>query len=327
MKEGLVLGKFMPVHGGHHALIRYARAHCDRLTILHCHHRDEPIPGRLRRRWLQRLFGSVPGVRLMHWEYDPALLPDTSVSSWEVSRLWADSIRQRLPEVNVVFTSEPYGEFLAAHLGIRHRMFDVAREAVPVAASAIRATPWQYWEHLPSVVKPFFVQKVCLVGTESTGKSTLAKTLAEYFRTVHVAEAARDVVEHTEACTFSDLGRIVSAHSRAILRQTQNAQRFLFMDTDLTITKSYAGFLFGQPLVAPPWMEAVNRAQLYLYLEADAPYVQDGTRLGVSERAALDAHHKQTFSEAGVRVAPIRGTTWRARTEAAIDAVTQHFEL
>lgn len=327
MKEGLVLGKFMPVHAGHLALIRHARAHCDRLTILHCYHHDEPIPGSLRRRWLQQVLGSEAAVRLVHWEYDPAILPDTSVSSRAVSSLWANAIRARLPRVDVVFTSEPYGAYLAEDLGIQHIPFDAARYAVPVSASAIRAAPWRYWDYLPPAVQPCFVQKVCLVGTESTGKSTLAALLAKHFSTVHVAEAGRDVVEHTDACTFDDLGRIACAHSRAIIQQTQRAHRFLFMDTDLTITKSYAGFLFGRPLTVSSWMEAVNRAHLYLFLEPDAPYVQDGTRLSFDERAKLDARHRRTFAEVGIRPISIHGASWEGRTEEAIRVVELHFGL
>ena len=50
MRRGFLLGKFMPPHAGHMALIRAARALVDELTVLVCWQPGDPIAGETRRR-------------------------------------------------------------------------------------------------------------------------------------------------------------------------------------------------------------------------------------------------------------------------------------
>ena len=44
MKKGLIIGKFMPPHEGHRALIEFAASRCDTLTVLVGALKHEPIP-------------------------------------------------------------------------------------------------------------------------------------------------------------------------------------------------------------------------------------------------------------------------------------------
>ncbi len=44
-KNGLTLGKYMPLHYGHMYLINTAAKGCDKLTVLACSIKSEPIPG------------------------------------------------------------------------------------------------------------------------------------------------------------------------------------------------------------------------------------------------------------------------------------------
>ena len=46
--KGLVVGKWMPFHRGHEALIEYAKSNCDKLFILVTALPDEPIPYKYR---------------------------------------------------------------------------------------------------------------------------------------------------------------------------------------------------------------------------------------------------------------------------------------
>ena len=56
VKRGFLLGKFMPPHAGHVALIDAARRLVDELTILVCSLPDDPIDGQLRFDWMKALF-------------------------------------------------------------------------------------------------------------------------------------------------------------------------------------------------------------------------------------------------------------------------------
>ncbi len=56
----------------------------------------------------------------------------------------------------------------------------------------MRANPLANLEYLEPCVRAYYVKRVVLVGAESTGKSTLARILAEHFQTRFVAEYGRE---------------------------------------------------------------------------------------------------------------------------------------
>ena len=60
MRRGFLLGKFMPPHAGHMALIRAARALVDELTVLVCWLPDDPIAGEVRLAWMEDLLPDCP---------------------------------------------------------------------------------------------------------------------------------------------------------------------------------------------------------------------------------------------------------------------------
>lgn len=321
MNTGLVFGKFMPPHHGHLALVDFAAAHCQRVLVVLCVDPAEPIPGELRLQWLREIFANRREIEVIYLPYDPAILPNSSVSSREISRVWAAAFQAQLPPLDAVFTSEPYGDYLAEYMGIRHVLFDQPRLANPVSASQIRAQPWRYWEHLPGPVRPYFVTKIALHGTESTGKTTFAERLAAHYHTVHIPEMARDLIAQTVDVTPADLRRFAKAQADAIEAGAPLANRLLFIDTTAHTTQAYSRYLFAAEMPVEPRESAASTCALHLYLAADSPYVQDGTRLGVDRRLELDAVHRTFLAESGVHCVEIHGATWETRWERALNAV------
>lgn len=316
MKKGLVLGKFMPLHSGHLALIEFGLSKCDHLTILLCHYAAEPVPGLQRLGWLNKCFTNDHRIRITAFEYNPLLLPDSSEPKPEYARLWAEKIRELVSDIDVFFSSEKYGINVAAYLKIEHGLFDEERHLFPVSASAIRQKPFTYWNFMPKTVQPYFIKKVALLGSESTGKSTLAKRLATHYQTLFVPEMARAVVDHSDSCTFEQLTQIAILQAQTIIAKTGNANKLFFCDTDVTITKSYAKFLFHKELVVPEWIEKVNSCDLYLFLETDCPYVQDGTRLEETERNRLNEAHKKELKNLDIGYKTIY-SNWEQRFDGA----------
>jgi HTH-type transcriptional repressor of NAD biosynthesis genes len=154
---------------------------------------------------------------------------------------------------------------------------DPDRVAVPVSASAIRADPFAHWHHIPAPVRPYFARSICLHGPESTGKSTLAPLLARHFDTMFVPEYGRTYCEeHGVDLTMGDLlaiGQTHAAMTRALLRQ---CNKRLILDTDPIMTAAWATMLFEQ---RDPWFDRFDEtADLYLLLDIDMPWVDDGTR-------------------------------------------------
>jgi HTH-type transcriptional repressor of NAD biosynthesis genes len=326
MKKGLVLGKFLPFHKGHIELINFAQENCDELTVLVCSVKDEAISGKIRFDWIADFYQTNPKVKPIHLEYDEKLLPNTSVSSEEVSRKWANYLTKNFPPFDYIFSSEKYGDFLAEFLRAKHIPFNLSKNKVPVSGTLIRQNPFQYWNYLPEIVRPYFVKKVCLVGTESTGKSTLTVKLAKHFETSFVPEMAREIIEQTIECKPEHLQQIAELHAQTIFEKTKSANKLLFVDTDINITRSYSKFLFNNELEVADWIENANKFDLYLYLKKDANFVQDGTRLVQTERDQLDKSHRQTFQEKNISFIEIGGS-WEDRFNQAIKILEESFKL
>jgi HTH-type transcriptional regulator, transcriptional repressor of NAD biosynthesis genes len=324
MKRGLVLGKFMPVHLGHMALFDFALKQCDELIIFLCYHQQEPISGNLRTHWLEKIFSKNHKVNIVAFEYGRGELPESSVSSIENSQKWSAVIKNLFPDITILFSSEKYGEYLAEFLQIQHLYFDENRELFPVSSSQIRKQPLKFWSFIPAVVQAFFVKKIAIIGSESTGKSTLTENLAQHYHTAFAAEAAREIIGHTKECSFEDLKKIAAHHARLILEKQNLANRFLFIDTDINITKSYSRFLFGRELVVEDWIEKANQCDLYIFLEPDCPHIQDGTRLDEDEKLKLDLFHKEQFQKSQIKYISVTGN-WEERFTLACKVVDQTF--
>ncbi|MFQ5570264.1 MAG: adenylyltransferase/cytidyltransferase family protein [Rhodothermales bacterium] len=152
---GLVLGKFMPPHRGHLHLIDEARCQAEHVTIIVGTLASEPIPGALRFRWMQELY---PNLDVRHLTDENPQYPHEHPDFWGI---WTRSIRRFLPTgPDAVFTSEVYGDRLAACLGAEHVPVDPGRRRVPVSATQIREDPYRYWAFIPECVRPYFSEKV-----------------------------------------------------------------------------------------------------------------------------------------------------------------------
>src|SRR4051794_16145969 len=120
MTRGFIIGKFYPLHLGHIQLIEFARKQCDELIVLICASDKETIPGSIRLEWLQESFSGYLSIQFTLLDYLEQELPNTSVSSKAVSKIWATKIQQVCPGIDIVFSSEAYGDYLAEFLECKH---------------------------------------------------------------------------------------------------------------------------------------------------------------------------------------------------------------
>ncbi len=301
-------------------MIRFALQHCDALTVLVCCSDREPIACDTQANWIRETFAGEPDVNVVTYHYSEADLPNTSESSVEVSRIWSEIFLELLPDQKLLITSEPYGEFVAEFMGIRHVGFDLNRKLFPVSATAIRSDLLANWEYLPDSVKPYFCIKVTILGTESTGKTTLATALAKHYGCGLVLEAARGIIESSKSFDMDLLHHVAIAHAAAIEQASRGHHPLIMLDTDLITTKSYARLMLHQELVVAPEIESANHCRGYLYLCHDVPHVQDGTRLEREECALLDRAQRALLTELQIDFGEISGN-WENRLEQAIKAI------
>lgn len=316
VRRGLILGKFLPPHAGHLHLIETARGMVDELTVLVCTLERELIPGVRRVAWLREL---VPDARIVLLAEELPSEPEDDPRFWE---LWMDAIARSIGFTpDLVFTSEDYGDELARRLGARHVLVDRERAAVPVSGSAIRANPMANWTYIPEPVRPWFARRVVVTGSESTGKTMLAESLAARFGTVASPEFARDYLDRRPTpLDRHDVEVIAVGHLAQEQRYLRQAQRVLVLDTDLFSTVVYGEHYYG---AIDPWIERVAReraADLYLLLDIDVPWVADPQRDRGERRGEMHALFRATLERNGARVVTISGN-WGERLEQAAEAV------
>jgi HTH-type transcriptional repressor of NAD biosynthesis genes len=326
MTRGLVLGKFYPLHNGHIELIKFALNHCDELIVWLCASNKETIPGKIRLQWIKETFQQLEKIKPVLFLYNEKELPNTSESSLEVSTLWAEQIAKELPPVDIIFSSEKYGDYLSEFLHCKHMSYDLQQEKNHISATAIRLNPMKCWNDIAPAAQNYFVQKVCISGTESTGKSTLAELLAKHYNTTFVPEMARFVMEHTDECTEEHLQQIARLQTQTIQEKLYTANKLLFVDTDINTTRSYSKYLFNKKLLVSEMINEINQFELYLFLENDAPHVQDGTRLDKKRRDDLNNFHKKELLLQGIKYESISGS-WNERFEKAVKLIDSKFEL
>ena len=164
------------------------------------------------------------------------------------------------------------------------------------------------------------MQRVCLTGVESTGKSSLAPLLAARFGGVVVGEYGRQWAEtHGLDFTPQALQAIAEGHrsARAAIEATHPA--LIIEDTDIVMTSAWARMLHGG---RDPVLTAIPAtADLYLLFARDTPWIDDGTRqFGGRERVRFDAIIRDELAVRGI-VPVVVGGDWPSRQAAAERAV------
>ncbi len=274
MKRGLVIGKFMPIHQGHIALINFAASQCDEVIVSMSFTDQDPIPGDGRLSWIKEVFHNQSNIHIHKIKDD---FDDDTLPLKERTRIWADRMREVYPTVHLVISSESYGETFAENLKAGNVLFDIERKNVPVSATHIRQKPFVYWDFIPPVVRPYFVKKICFYGPESTGKSTMARRMADLYQTEFVPEVAREMITSNDF-TVDDIIKIGHAQTQRIIDKTKTANKFLFCDTDLITTQIYSQIYLKQVPGVLYELEKQIRYDQYFLFDTDVPWVKDELR-------------------------------------------------
>jgi HTH-type transcriptional repressor of NAD biosynthesis genes len=322
MTKAFVFGKFLPFHKGHEAMINFALSKCDFLTVLVCCSDKESVPDTFRKAWIENTFENRKNIEIRTFNYLESELPNTSETAESVSKIWADIFKKQFPDYSLLITSEEYGNFVAVFMNIQHIAFDIPKKLFPVSATAVRNDVFTNWEYLPDSVKPDLSVKIVILGTECTGKTTLTEKLAKYFNSSFVLEAGRDIIANSNSFTFDDLHLVATEHAKRIDKIILADNALVIIDTDIHTTKSYSRFTFEKELKISTNIYNSNKANLYLYLNNDVEYLQDGTRLSEVERNLLDLSHRQILTDHNIDIIEIKGD-WDKRFEKAVEEINK----
>ena len=314
MTRSFIIGKFYPPHRGHSFLIETALAQADAVTVAVCDHPSQRIPAVIRAEWL----------REMHPAANVIVVEDLGQD--DDSAFWAAYTRSFLGWTpDIVFTSEDYGNTWAHHLGCRHVQVDKARAQVPVSGTAIRQNPYQHWQYLGPPVRAYFARRVCVIGAESTGSTTLARALAAHFQTAWVPEVGRLYSEGkwtaADAAHWSTPEFTFIAHTQNRLEDqlARLANRILICDTNSFATRLWHERYVGLMSEEVDHLAAGRRYDLYLLTAPDIAFVQDGLRDGEHIRHHMHRRFLEELDRRNVEWLLLQGTH-EQRMAAAIPA-------
>ena len=129
--------------------------------------------------------------------------------------------------------------------------------------------------------RPF---KVVAFGPESTGKTTLVQSLAEYFSTEWIPEYARIYLEEKdelpdEICLPADIDPIVKGQCDLEDQAIKENDELLFFDTNPLQTKVYTDIYFDD-FKSEELEKAITtrKYDLYLLTDIDIPWENDPLR-------------------------------------------------
>lgn len=165
------------------------------------------------------------------------------------------------------------------------------------------------------------MMRVVLTGSESVGKTTLARQLGEHFGVPVSAEFVRGyAAERGSQLGFNDHGAIARGQMASEDAAIARAKDLVILDTDLVSTVVYCEHYFGR---CPDWIkeEAARRAgELYLLLSPDVPWVADEVRDRGERREEMHELFRSKLAELKLKVGEIRGSA-EERFSAAVRAV------
>ncbi len=284
-KVGMYGGSFNPLHLGHVNNIITASTLCDELYLILSVTNDEnEIDHRERLTWLKNLTKDMPGVKVFEI-FDNNTSKDTY--DWETG---AKEIKELIGKpIDVVFSGDDYKDKnIWEKLYPESEIYYIPRSEIDISSTEIRKNPYKYFEYLPKIVRTYYTKKVCIIGTESCGKTVLVRNLANYFNTTHVEEAGRYIcddaggIDNMQPYHYFE---ILFKHKQLEKEALKEANKVLIIDTDSLITLYYyqLGFEDTNELNSAfsdiaKGISVLNDYDLYIFLEPDVEWVQDGTR-------------------------------------------------
>ena len=319
---GLIIGKYLPMHMGHVNAILKAIYMCDELFVVVIHNEEidheicekdnfKYIEPEIRTRWITQLTKDVKNTKIIKIKEE--VLENGKLDFSGNTEKIFETIGKKIDRLfhtdlnyyNHIKEKYPKIESLIEHYDLKK---------FSISSTQIRKEGiYNHWDNIPTVVRPYFVKKIVVVGTESSGKSTLTKHLAKLYNTNYVEEYGRALCEKMggyDGIFTPDLFRIIAyGHKMAEFKEINYSNKILFIDTEIIVTQYFSELLVGKDPLLDIIAEG-DHYDLWIYLEPDIEWITDGYRTyGDGEkRIQNNAKLKKMLDERNIEYHAIGGS-------------------
>ena len=322
-KNGIVFGKFYPLHKGHVDFIQKASGFVDNLYVVVCTENERDIKlfeeSKMKKmptikdriRFVGQTFREQKNIRILHLVEDG--IPEYP-NGWKG---WSDRVRDLLIKnnirIDVIFTNETqdvqnYKENFVNKNSAKDtfndsleiKTIDVSRSNFHISATEIRKNPYGNWFFIPRYIREFFILKVAIIGSENSGKTNLTQKLANYYNTTYVKEYRKKYIEEVlqnniNNLQYEDYSQIAYGHNAEILNSIKSADKLLFIDTDFTSLQAFSILNTGKKHPIINDFIKNSNFDIIIYIENTDNNAKNKKKFDKELKKLLKSHNKEYF--------------------------------
>ncbi len=153
------------------------------------------------------------------------------------------------------------------------------------------------------------MKKIAITGPECTGKTTLARALAQRLRSTWVPEYARTYLENIDRpYRQEDLLLIAQGQIKLEDKLSKSEEHLLICDTDITVIKIWQQYKYGS--CYPQLLDFIKdrHYDLFILTAPDIPWVYDPQREQPDKRDELYTLYKKELEARKVNYKEVSGT-------------------
>lgn len=341
-KVGMYGGKFWPPHKGHLHCIEAASNQVDVLYVVMNSSENRDYIAEIEVKNPNLYMCLEPEYRMNFLgtairDLENVKLIEVKDNFYDCNYDWeavGKDIIAAIPEtITHVFGSEPEYEsiFKKIYKDAEYVLIDPDRVHVNISATTIRDYGDEIWKYpyifemlLPEMQK-IMMKRICITGTESTGKSTLTKKLASYFNGIYVEEVGR---EYADKCSNfmvpNQFDEIAMVHYQKIMNPDKIAP-IMFIDTDALVTQYYLGEYLNMESSLIKTIYSFQRGFIdnYFYIEPTNKWVDDGLRFLNENRKLQNSKLLYMYNEEMIKIDLFLNGTYQENYEKAIKFIQE----